>query len=281
MTIIFNIDDFLFEIFPVEKGNLKELGNFLKSYYTEGPFEPKVEITENFVKIQMDTTRIEKDKKSYQRLVDLCEKGQYSRAKPLAKELIKKSPNISEYHRILGQIYSDEGNQDEAINCLIDALRWNPKNQGALLMMGNIFARFKEDIGTAMTYYNQVLIVKPNDYITLTNIGALLMQLDKKEEAIKYFHKAMKANPSYPNAHLSLALLYHMDGDHQKAFETVQEAITLTTKKDEVYKRSLLLARQSAEKWMQDVNRGIQITKPRDRNDHQQVRGCEKIKERS
>jgi hypothetical protein len=32
----------------------------------------------------------------------------------------------------MGQILSDEGGQEEAINCLIDALRWDPKNGYAL-----------------------------------------------------------------------------------------------------------------------------------------------------
>ena len=159
MTITFKIDDFLFEIFPVKKGNLKELEDFLKRFYTEGPFEPKVEITEDFAKIQIDTKRIDEDKKSYQKLVGLCEKGEFSKAKPLAKELVDKSPNVSEYHRILGQILSDEGDQEEAINCLIDALRWNPKNEWALLMMANIFAKFKEDIDTAMKYWSNPHII--------------------------------------------------------------------------------------------------------------------------
>ena len=39
----------------------------------------------------------------------------------------------------MGQILSDEGDQEEAINCLIDAPRWDSKNGYALLMMGNIF----------------------------------------------------------------------------------------------------------------------------------------------
>ena len=43
----------------------------------------------------------------------------------------------------MGQMLSDEGDQDEAINYLIDALRWDSKNAWALLMMGNIFAKFK------------------------------------------------------------------------------------------------------------------------------------------
>jgi cytochrome c-type biogenesis protein CcmH/NrfG len=60
---------------------------------------------------------------------------------------------VSEYHRILGQIYSEEGEQDKAVNCLIDAIRWDPRNNHALIMMGNVFARHYNDIETAMTYY--------------------------------------------------------------------------------------------------------------------------------
>jgi hypothetical protein len=54
----------------------------------------------------------------------------------------------------MGQILSDEGDQEEAINCLIDALRWDSKNGYALLMVGNIFAKFKNDVPTALKYYN-------------------------------------------------------------------------------------------------------------------------------
>ncbi|MBK8669134.1 MAG: hypothetical protein IPN89_06580 [Saprospiraceae bacterium] len=70
-------------------------------------------------------------------------KGKYADAKPILKKLIEKNPAISEYHRIMGQILSDEGDQDEAINCLIDSLRWDSKNGWALLMMGNILLSSK------------------------------------------------------------------------------------------------------------------------------------------
>ncbi|HBQ61033.1 MAG TPA: hypothetical protein DD671_15805, partial [Balneolaceae bacterium] len=51
-----------------------------------------------------------------------------------------------------GQAYSEKGDQEEAINSLIDALKWNPKNEWALLMIGNIYARFKKDMDTALKY---------------------------------------------------------------------------------------------------------------------------------
>ncbi len=73
-------------------------------------------------------------------------------------------------------------------------------------MMGNIFAKFKNDVETAMRYYDQVLIVKPNDCITLNNIGANLMQLNRTEEAKTYFERALDSDASYPNTYYALAL---------------------------------------------------------------------------
>lgn len=254
MTIIFHIDDFLYELFPVENNNLEQLESLLKRFYTEGPFEPKIEISENLVKIQIDTARISEDKASYQRLIELCEKGQYDKAKPLVQELISKSPTVSEYHRILGQILSDEGDQEEAINCLIDALRWNPENEWALLMMGNIFARFKKDIDTALTYYDRVLKVKPDDNIALNNIGANLMKLGKTDEAITYFEKAIAINPDYPNTYHALALVSEMKDDAESAFKHALSALRVNPKKDGLYGSSFRMAIESAQKLAEKID---------------------------
>ncbi|HLW15351.1 MAG TPA: tetratricopeptide repeat protein [Flavobacteriaceae bacterium] len=254
MIIIFPIDDFLFELFPVEKNNLEKLKDFLNKFYTEGPFEPKIEISDKLVKIQIDTQRIKEDKRAYNNLVALCERGDYEKAKPIALELIDKSPNISEYHRILGQIHSDEGDQEEAINYLIDALRWNPKNEWALLMMGNIFAKFKKDIDTALTYYDQVIKVNPNGYIALNNIGANLMKLGQTDEAIKYFNKAILIKPDYPNSHHALALVSEIKEDTEGALKHALNALKSNSKKDGLYGSSFKLAIESAQKLTQNID---------------------------
>jgi tetratricopeptide (TPR) repeat protein len=254
MTIIFPINDFLFELFPVEKDNKEQLKDFLKRFYTEGPFEPSIEITDEIVTIKIDSKKIIEDKVSYQQLINLCEKGQFDKAKPIVQGLISKSPNVSEYYRILGQILSDEGDQEEAINNLIDALRWNPKNEWALLMMGNIFAKHKQDIDTAMKYYNQVLVVKPNDNIALNNIGANLMQLGNTKEAIEYFNKALKIDSNYPNTHYALGLVSEMEQDFESAFKYSLDAIKVNKNKDGLYGNSFRLAIESAQKLVENIN---------------------------
>ncbi|WP_462254984.1 tetratricopeptide repeat protein [Ferruginibacter sp.] len=213
--------------------------NELENYYTYGPFKPKVTIDNEWVTIQIDTPTIISQEAGYRKTVALCEKGKYAEAKPILKDLIQKNPTNSEYHRIMGQILSDEGDQEEAINCLIDSLRWDSKNGWALLMMGNIFAKFKNDVPTAMKYYDQALIANPNDNIAINNIGANLMQQGKLEEAKKYFWEAIKINDQYPNTHFALGMIAEMENDLHSSFYITIQAIKLNKTKDVLYQNSV------------------------------------------
>jgi Tfp pilus assembly protein PilF len=240
MQIIHKIDNFLYTIFPsFIQGDQQSLLNAIQDFYTYGPYKPKVTIDNDFISIEIDTPTILAKDIDYQKVIAFCEKGKYADAKPILKKLIEKNPSISEYHRIMGQILSDEGDQEEAINCIIDALRWDSKNGWALLMMGNIFAKFKDDVPTAMKYYDQALIANPKDNITINNIGANLMQQGKLEEAKKYFYEALKINDKYANTHFALGMIAEMEADLQSAFYSTIQAIKLNKSKDVLYQNSV------------------------------------------
>ncbi|MCF8445650.1 MAG: tetratricopeptide repeat protein [Bacteroidia bacterium] len=106
-------------------------------------------------------------------------------------------------------------------------------------MMGNIFARFKDDVPTAMKYYDQAQIANPNDNITINNIGANLMQQGKLEEAKKYFYDALKINDQYANTHFALGMIAEMEADLQSAFFSTIQAIKLSKSKDVLYQNSV------------------------------------------
>lgn len=241
------IDNFLFTIFP----HLKEADNetiisALIGYYTYGPYKPKVTINNDTVTIDVDTPAILTQEADYKKVVSLCEKGRYNEAKPILRKLIEKNPSNSEYHRIMGQVLSDEGDQEEAINYLIDALRWDSKNGWALLMMGNIFAKYKADIPTAIKYYDQALVANTKDNISLTNIGYVLMQQGKYEDAKKYLWEALKINSDYPNAHLTLGIIADKEDDLGSAFFSTVQAIRLSNTKDVIYQNAVKQAFQLA-----------------------------------
>lgn len=249
MKITHKIDDFLYTIFPsVEKGDHQSLKDALKEYYTYGPYNPKVSIKDNWISIEIDTSTIVLQDADYKKAIAFCEQGKYSQAKQILINLIKDNPTISEYHRVLGQIMSDEGEHDEAINYLIDAMRWDSKNGWALLLMGNIFAKHKNDVKTAMKYYDQALIANPKDNITVNNIGANLMQQGKLDEAKKYFKNAHEINENYPNTHFALGMIADIEGDLHTAFKNTIQAIRLNNKKDLLYQNSVKQAFKIAQK---------------------------------
>jgi tetratricopeptide (TPR) repeat protein len=115
-------------------------------------------------------------------------------------------------------------------------------------MMGNIFAKFKNDVPTAMKYYDQALIANPNDNIAINNIGANLMQQGKLEEAKKYFWEAIKINDQYPNTHFALGMIAEMENDLHSSFYSSMQAIKLNKNKDVLYQNSLKQAFDIAKK---------------------------------
>ena len=249
MQIIHKIGNFLFTIFPeLSEGNPELIIETLEKYYTYGPYKPIVTINEGWIKIEIDEPTIISQEADYKKVISFSEKGRYSEAKPILQKLIEKNPTNSEYHRVLGQILSDEGDQEEAINSLIDALRWDSKNGWALLMMGNILSKFKNDVPTAMKYYDQAKLVNPTDHIVLNNIAQNLFQEGKLEEAKEYFYEVLKINSDYPNSHLALGMIAEKEGDLHVAFYSTIQSIKTNNKKDVLFQNSVKIAFDIAKK---------------------------------
>ena len=230
----------------IEDYNKKDIIKKVSKYYEVDSIKPLVKVEGNNIEVNIKIDEINIQQDRFNHLISLCENNELENALELAKELVKEYPSVSEYNRLLGQIQSDLGEQEKAIDALIDSLRWNPKNEWALLMMGNIFVKHKKDIETGLLYYNQILELNPDNFITLNNIGAILMQNNKKSEALNFFNKALEINPEYPNALLSLGIYYEDEGEYDKAFDYGLKALGCSKKRDEVYVNAESLVSHSA-----------------------------------
>ena len=258
MLIIHKINDLLYKLFPATKyysveggGKQNLLREEIQKFYSYGPFLPKVTIENGLVTIEVDTQIIAAQDADYHKAVSLCDKRKFSEAKPILLDLIKKNPTNSEFHRIYGQILSEEGDQDEAINYLIDALRWNPKNNYALLMMGNIFAREKDDLDTARTYYDEAIALNPKDNIAINNLGTNLLQLGKWEKGLEYLEKAYELNPKYPNSSYGIALANDKLGNTLVAFDFATTSLKNCRVNDQtIFNHALSLLIKTAEDWI-------------------------------
>ena len=259
MTIVFKIDDLLLDLFPrTREANFDHsvLKEELSDFYSVGPYKPKINIENDTVRIEIDTSLIETQEQDYRKVVSLCESGKYDEAKRILGDLLDNAPHVSEYHRILGQIYFDEGKFDDALDCLIDALRWDPRNSNAFIVMGNMYGKHKGDPDTAMKYFDRALEINPSDAITMDNIGVILMKEGETEKAKQYFEKALEADPEYPNTYHALAMIADMDRDHKTAFQYAATAMKKNKKRGELYHQSTNLAFESAKKYLRENQSG-------------------------
>lgn len=115
-------------------------------------------------------------------------------------------------------------------------------------MMGNIFAKFKNEVPIAMKYYDQAIAANAMDNISLTNIGYLFLHQNKLEQAKKYFWEALKINNEYPNTHYALGMIAEMENDLHSAFYSTIQSLKLNKSKDELYQKSLQQAFEIAKK---------------------------------
>lgn len=254
MTIIIPFDNFSNTLFSNLNNDKPQLIKKLKEFYKVGSVVPTINDEGDYLIIELDFHKVEIEEKKHNQLLSFCENEKFENALILAKELVSEYPTESEYYRLLGQIHSELGDQEEAINNLIDALKWNTKNEWALLMMGNIFVKVKNDTETALIYYNQILEHTSNNYIALNNIGAVLMQIGKSNEASNYFQKAIEINPNYPNTYLALGLLKEKALEYLEAFNLAVKTISFCTKKDEVYNNAFRLAIETAKSYSLEFN---------------------------
>ncbi|MBC6609094.1 tetratricopeptide repeat protein [Hymenobacter sp. BT188] len=257
MTILHQVNDFLYSLFPETElfgQDPDRLAEYLTDYYTYGPYRPKVMVQEGVVTVLIDTRAIDNQQGEYNKVLKMCEAGQFAQALPRLRKLIEQNPTVSEYHRVLGQVLSEMGSSDAAIDALIDALRWDPRNGYALIMLGNIYARTKNDITAANKFYDQALAVNPKDFIAINNIGGNLMQLGRAQEAQRYFEIAHEINPNYPNVLYALAMTRQQQRDYTGAFGFASQALRNAGAGDPIRKASLALLMQTAKQQAGSTN---------------------------
>ncbi|MCR5888343.1 tetratricopeptide repeat protein [Hymenobacter sp. J193] len=257
MTIHHPLNDFLYSLFPEAQAfgqNPEQLVDHLTDFYTFGPYRPRVTIKGDVVEVKIDTKAIQAQQAEYQKVLHLCEAGQFRQALPRLQQLIGQNPTVSEYHRVLGQVLSELGQPDDALDALIDALRWDPRNGYALIMAGNIYARQKEDLKSAKTFYDQALALNPRDFIAINNIGGNLMQMGRAQEAERYFEIAHEIEPDYPNTLYALAMVRQQRRDYEGAFEFATRALRNARPGDPILRASLALATETATRYLHSTN---------------------------
>ncbi|MFH5884014.1 tetratricopeptide repeat protein [Halalkalibaculum sp. DA3122] len=253
MHILIPRNSLLKELFPKIK-NPENLSDediaAIKNAYSITNVTPEVEVEDDIIKIIFDEELIQKESDKFKKVVQLCEQNNYSKALTLVDELIEQDPAVSDYHRIKGQIFFEQGDAENAVDALIDAVRLDPENINALILLGNLHARAYSDAESALSFYERVLELDPENYLAINNFGGNLANLGKYDEAKRYFELAHELKPDYPNTLYGMALIESRQNNSKEAFDYVRRAlIKLDPKKQSVlYNQAFQLIREEAQK---------------------------------
>lgn len=162
---------------------------------------------------------LEKAKRNFEKAAECCSQGRFNAAKDFLQKGIKACPLHSESHRLLGQVYLQEGDLTKAENSVIEALRIDPKNMWALILMGNILAKNKDKADAAEGYYQKVLEYYPDNALALNNVGGIFMQRGNYAQGLEYLKRALELDDSYVNSYYGIALAHYNKGELSEAFD--------------------------------------------------------------
>lgn len=205
----------------------EELRDKLLAYYTVDGYSAEVTIDGDYVKVKVDQKDLEQSQQEFNEITALCEKRQFKEAHSRLELFLKKHSRHSEGYRILAQMEMEAGNIDKAIDIDIEALRCNPKNIWALILMGNLYSKYKDNYEIGRTYYDSVLKYSPDNFIAINNVAALMMENEDYESAIPLFEKSLEGDKKYANAYYGLAVCYYNQRENQKAFDTALKGCLL------------------------------------------------------
>jgi Tfp pilus assembly protein PilF len=159
--------------------------------------------------------------KAFQRANESASRGNYERAIQMFKQVLDISPESVDTRRNLAMAYLELKQLPKAKSHLLEALRLDPKDPWSNLLAGNILAKYENNVDAGMKWYQRAYEIDPHDAILLTNIGAMLIDQDRRNEAADFFERAIKADPKYPNSYYALALLKLQDDEPVSAISQI------------------------------------------------------------
>jgi tetratricopeptide (TPR) repeat protein len=237
MTISVPID-YVIDILDIkDKTNIK---NEIKAIYRDIHTEIK---DDNLIIYIDDIQTLETT--TYHYLIKLSENNQFDKALKLADTLFPNYKQSSELNRIIGQIHFTSGAINKAENYLIEALKLNPKNTSALIVMGNVQYQ-KSNIDAGLLYWNAALRFNPDDYLALSNIGSTLAKDNHIDKAKYFFEQSIAINPRFGNALLGLGIISSKENNHNEAFTYAIKTLKSSNKKSQIYANAFNLFINSA-----------------------------------
>lgn len=151
----------------------------------------------------------------------------FHRAKEIAQQVLRNDPGNPTALEIKANSEYLLGDAGAAIDTFIDLLDKHPENEAAAYMLGRIYYQ-EDNIDQAIGQFERVLRLNNSSYKAYDNLGLCYEAKGENEKATRYFLTAIrlveKNHPDYDTAYADLAELLLKTGNAQKAFDAAAAA---------------------------------------------------------
>lgn len=158
--------------------------------------------------------------------ISLFTDGNYEGAVKEYQRAVALAPNSSlavDAYISMGQAYTQNGQNDEAIQAYKEAIRRDPNRSDVRISLGNVHY-FRGDYDEAVTQYEQAVRVDPGS-ANRYSLAQGYMANGNYTEAEFQFARVRDMAPDEPSGHYGLGQLYAKQGNKEKAAEEFQAAI--------------------------------------------------------
>lgn len=164
----------------------------------------------------------EKNKIPYVEIIDILKAkiflklGDNKNAKQALIHLVTKYPENYKGHKMLAEIYEDEGGMRKAIDEYVQAIDIHKRDYDSYYKIAELLTNLdKQDEAAQML--NNLLRKKPDYYQATVLLGEILINKEMYKEAANVYHEGLRYNPTSYDLNYNLGLVYTMLNDFENA----------------------------------------------------------------
>ena len=161
-----------------------------------------------------------------QRALTLLQWGKLAEAEHLYQQILKVDPAQFDALHLLGIIKVRQGNNQQGVNFMSEALRIRPNAAETHSNLG-IALRNLNRLDDALMSYDKALAIKPDYPEALNNRGNALLGLNRYDEAIASYDKAIAIKPDYAEALDHRGAILLTQGKIEEAISCCRRALAI------------------------------------------------------
>lgn len=177
--------------------------------------------------------------------------GEFAKAAAIFRTVLEINPARYDARRELAMALIELGDHEAAKDLLLDALKADPNDAQALVILGNHYARQEGDLVTAERFFRRAIEVAPDDATAHNSLGGMLVEENAEDEALSAFDEALRLRPEFAQPRYGRAMLFLNQGAISKARD---ELASMFKESDIQESRSLAMLQTARNAYLKLVN---------------------------